>query len=126
MAIVLVTTAIDPSRVGLTYKIEMPEYALETWWEGNLQAKNAVGEVFTTGKVKGANTAVTIVHEGDGRVESWAINFTWSQLQALLAKADRDYNENTGLPGRPEKRVLVASTSKERRTGALAGKQVSY
>jgi hypothetical protein len=126
MATVIVVTAADKRRVGLTYKIDLPEHALSTWWKGNAGVQAQVRQIFETGRVSGATTSFTLIHD-DGLVESYAVNLHMGDLNEMLMAADQDYNDDTnGRPGRPEKRVLVAATSKERRLGTPTSKQNSY
>jgi hypothetical protein len=117
---VIVTTA-DPRRIGLSYKVEMPDWGVNTWYEENpdLKAKRHFAAVEVP------NTTVTwIKPDGSVKIETFA--FTMEDLNALLQKADYEYDNydaNVGRKqGRPEKKVLVMTTSKERRTGSLVAR----
>jgi hypothetical protein len=120
----VIVTSADPSRVGLSYKIEMPNWALEEWFVENKEVLLAQRHAFNTPSQRG-NTSITHIDER-GSVSAKTYLFEWADLYRLLQKAE-DVRASAYAdeirPGRPEKRVLVLTTSKERRTGSLVARQ---
>ena len=127
MITVLFTTAADPVRRGLTYKIEFqnPETFREWWDDAELDMQRRKS-FMASGKMPGANTAITVFPDDEdvaARVDglqTWPFRLAQSEMTRLLALAEtigREYEEKG--PGRPEARVLVCTTSKERRKGSL-------
>lgn len=115
----IVATTADPARPGLSYKIEMPPNRAEQWHKDSPILLQGRRETFVNDLVP--NTVISRIH-GDGRVETEALHLEWYQINELLTDAETHYEERQG-PGRPERRVLVLTTSKERRTGALTARQ---
>jgi hypothetical protein len=130
MPTIVITTQCDPTRVGLTYKIELPDWAFEDWWDQTL-VRELIGREFVgMNKVgtqyAGANTGLTIFREGEP-TEVHNFILTVPQLVQLLQSADYDFGADpSGRPGRPEKRVLISTTSKERRMKSSLTRQVAY
>lgn len=122
MNVITVTTKADPRRVGLTYKIELPDWAFEAWYTNNVELEKAHRRVVNHPYEK-PSTGIIII-KSDGTLVAKAYDLSFEDLQDLLAQADNTihpYEEVRG-PGRPEKRVLVLTTSKERRTGSLVAR----
>jgi len=118
----IVTTTADSSRFGLAYKIEMGPNAAEEWFRNTKVLLEARKETFVNESLV-PNTTIVWLHS-DGRVESEDVHMQWEAVNELLARAEY----NTDSPeyrkqGRPERRVLVLTTSKERRTGSLVARQ---
>jgi len=117
---VIVTTA-DSSRPGLTFKVEMPAWSVETWYKDAEVLAPDRHWRFAMPDAP-ANTAITQI-ASDGQVSCERFQLTWNQVLELLRNADYNYPEDTERrQGRPEKRVLVMTTSKERRTGQLVAR----
>jgi hypothetical protein len=116
---VIVTTA-DPTRPGLSFKVELPEFAYENWFKNNLVVAEALQKGFITERY---NTSITVI-DSENLVDTKKYWFEWSTLNNLLLEADFQTGYDTERkPGRPEKKVLVMTTSKERRTSALVARQ---
>lgn len=117
-ALAIVTTNTDPIRPGLTYKVEFEdEHKLLEWLDFTLIQEEKRTLWGFPELTKDAKTSITILHE-DGTIEHRLGRWTWHQVVTILGVADdimRDV-QRTGS-GRIPKRVLVATTSKERREG---------
>ena len=126
MSTIIVSTTVDPNRVGLTYRVDLPEWAVNAWWEDSKEiqvARRSEWSLLDPEKMtyQDANTTISIFRE-DGTTEVHLLALTLAQLNAVLAKADNDYSEVEGRqPGRPTKKVLLMTTSKDRRMGMKAG-----
>jgi len=117
MTCVILTTTTDPNRPYVTYKIEFEDDEKLTEW---LDFKTILEEyyrIWGTEDTTGTNTAMTIFRR-DGRIEQRVLKLTWPDVAVILSVADdirRDV-QRVGS-GRIAKRVLIATTSKERREG---------
>jgi hypothetical protein len=128
VATVVVVSETDPTRAGIVYKVELPDWAFDLWWKNNkelLQARNQEWGFLQKGTFDGANCTFTILREGKS-VEVHVFRMTTTALSNALADADYNYPEEGGKPGRPEKRVLVSTTSKERRKGVPLTRTAFY
>jgi len=118
---IIVTTA-DPSRPGLSYKVDVPEWLLEEWYTNNMtlllsRQKQHVENL-------PSNTSITWV-KPSGEIETKGYLLEWIDIAKLLSAADlptNTYESDVREPGRPRKRALVLTTSYERRTGALVAR----
>jgi hypothetical protein len=118
----IISTTADKARPGLTWKIEIPNWAVESWWLENKVLRLAQRKAH---RIETGNTGI-IHFDPEGAVEVMRCEFEWFDLQTVLAAADRIRNTAYAediRPGRPEKRVLTLTTSKERRTGSLVARQ---
>ena len=122
MFTIIVSTTADRTRPGLTFKIELGDEAYEQWSTSNTVVE-AWRKAFASEPTwSSANTGLLIIHP-DGHVEAKMYDFTWEGLTNALMDADAaGRNPYETSRGRPEKRVLVLTTSKERRTGALVAR----
>jgi hypothetical protein len=135
MTYAFVVTSADPKRVGLTFKVEFDtDEQLDGWLAGDIISAAAHQDFMQEAMVgmgqkhakEPHTTSVTAVW-ADGHIETKSYNLTMSQVVDLLQHADYDIESGrSGLPGRPQKRVLVLTTSKDRRTGALVARQSAY
>lgn len=120
MFLAILTTMADPRRPGLTYKIEFEdETRLNEWLDTKyfLEEKRRlwVAPDLQQDPEEGLTTSVQ-VFRGDRLDEPRRLAARWDQVMMLLEVAE-DISRDYGKPGRPEKRCLVSTTSKERRNG---------
>lgn len=127
---VFVTNA-DPERPGLTFKVTIPSWAVEEWYDNNAILKRVRStwvsdeELLALGlKPQKPNTSVTRLVEDRVVVETFMLS--WADVLQLLSRADGYREPDTYKQGRPEKNVLVMTTSKERRVGAQNAKGSWY
>jgi hypothetical protein len=115
---VIVTNA-DKLRPGLTYKVEIPNWAVDEWYAENLLL-GGQRRFHAAGVGDEWNTAFTWIHS-DGKVTAEYFKLTLEELVEMLRLADYNYvdQSNDRRQGRPEKRVLACTTSKERRNGSM-------
>jgi hypothetical protein len=119
MVTVTVTSSVYPSRGLLVYKIELSDWHFQDWWESNIvqvAIRNEWGHLNPPKMTySGANTTVSVVRDGES-VEVHLFALTGEQYNQMMGLADT-YNDNEGRPGRPQKNVLLLTTSKDRRLG---------
>lgn len=129
MITVILSTTADPTRKGLTFKIELEDWAFEAWYVENdlldKQRREYRFAVHGSLTPRPGNTGVIVIHE-DGKVVTMEYTLSWEELRKLLQSADYDFPIEGRGQGRPEKRVLVCTTSKERRTKSLVARVASY
>jgi len=111
----IVSTVADPQRPGLTFKVELPRWSIEEWFVENRLIQNAEAVALVD---KSANTTIIHVDE-EGNLSSKNYQFEWRALHTVLGQADDIKDQNETRIGRPEKRVLIMNTSKDRRNGNL-------
>jgi hypothetical protein len=110
----VIATTSDRTRPGLTYKVEIPNWAFEDLYQNNLVLANAHRSSFV--KDLEPNTSFAVI-DPNGKVTGRQMYIEWPQLAEFLSQVDAlepPYNEPRP-PGRPEKRVLLLTTSKDRR-----------
>ena len=118
MVLCYFTTMADPRRPGLTFRLEFEnEEVFEAWVTIRWFQQNLNDVWMDTLK---PNTSLTIFHES-GRIEHKAYGLRWDQCLMILEAAndlDGPTKEKVGSGRRPA-RVLVTTTSKERREGKM-------
>jgi hypothetical protein len=104
---VTLVTSLDALRPDLTYRIEFESDDLfETWSAQPLLQESSADN----------NGTVAVSISRDGRYHAFAVELTWPEFTSLLKAADSfPREESRSGSGRYPKRVLVATTSKERR-----------
>lgn len=128
MALAFVTTAADPNRIGLAFKIEFDSDAqMEEWLDQNRELQSLLSGEMDGLMVKTMtpNTSVSLIRD-NGQASSGSFYASMQAVNKFLQSADYDFGRDVGSPGRPNKRVLVLTTSKDRRTGALTARQAAY
>jgi len=120
----IVATNADPNRPGMMFKVELPDFAVEDWWvETPLFQEERLW--FHADPKRNTNTVITMMTP-NGLVKAEAMQLTWMQVTDILRRADYDYPDDAeqGIrrQGRPEKRVLLLTTSKDRRVGAVTAR----
>src|SRR5689334_17879427 len=115
--LVTVTTTADPIRPVMCWRVELENEDLLKEWLDQRALLMSERETWREDKPS-YNTSVTIA-KGDGWVETKQYRLKLDELQRVLAFADGlERQEMREGSGRYPSRVLVLTTSKDRRTGA--------
>lgn len=118
--VAILSTMADARRPAVTYRIEFESVEkLDEWLDTKwfLQETRRQWSLPDDRKEEGLNTVVTIF-KGTKPPEVRRLQCRWDQILLLLEVADdlaRDFSRSGS--GRYPKRVLIATTSKERRLG---------
>jgi hypothetical protein len=91
----------------------------------DIELQRQINWTFAMGQAKEANTAFVVTHE-DGRVEAHSFKLSIEKVSQLLAQAEYEYPAERTGSGRPDKRVLILTTSKDRRLGSRIAKQTAF
>lgn len=126
MTQVIFVTSADQYRPGLTFRIEFDsDHQFEEWHAD----KELIGQrrhMYAFDKyMPGANTTIMVTLE-NGTMQGWVYSLSWESVNGILQRADFGFPTDTGAPGRPQKRVLILTTSKDRRTKAPVSRSASY
>jgi hypothetical protein len=115
-AYAFVVTHADVRRPALTFRVEFENDAkVKEWLESAKQIPEARAHLWKMETAKGCNTSI-VIFWADGSIEQRVADWRWEQVEGCLVVAD-DLPRGVTPPGRPEKRVLLSTTSKERRQG---------
>jgi hypothetical protein len=109
----------DPRRPGLTFKIEFESEEKHDEWIHQKFLADELSRIWTDDSIEANTTVVTV--RADGRHEVRKYQLSWNLCTKALETADelaRGYHRDGS--GRYPKRVLMLTTSKERREGRKA------
>ena len=123
MKTVFLVTSSDSRRPNLAYKIEFEtDAAFQRWFSHEAIALSRNERFMATAATKRpANTILTIVNV-DGSMEAKDLDLTWADIVRILQEADDLQRDAQRVgSGRYPKRVLMTTTSKERREGRKSG-----
>jgi hypothetical protein len=115
--IVIISTMADPKRPGLTYRVEFDNEDQVLQWLDTKFILLEKQRIWAEG-AEGVNTTISVFH-ADNTVTQHMLRGQWDQVTNLLELAEDIEAHSTGYigRGRPPRRVLQTTTSKERREG---------
>lgn len=116
----ILVTNCDSSRPGLVYKIDFEsDQQMKEWLDFKFFQEEKSRQWVSTSPTEGLTTSVTLLYS-TGEMEVRLLRAEFTDITAILWVADDLTRvESRAGSGRPPKRVLQATTSKERRDSKM-------